>query len=202
MIDYYSTAKGNSAQLGVCRGFFRFVGYTNHNKLAIGIVSDLQLYVNKLIYSLSRAGDFAEFELELSIDGNHTILRGFQKYSGYRILGSGFAAEWDEKEKTLVSLMFFDIYQVPFVQISLPPPKLEPLLTSIKEKGYTGLTYKEPIIQGVRICQNRLTYGVKVVSEQSPFHGYQALVDVFTGEVVFLMGLSALGVYRVWGEPC
>jgi hypothetical protein len=84
----------------------------------------------------------------------------------------------------------------------IPEPKFSTLMAAIGKNGYVGFTYRQPIIEGIKVCGDRIAYSLRIVSEQSPLHGYVALVDIYTGELLLLIGLSALGVFRVWERNC
>jgi hypothetical protein len=205
VIEYFKTGKNNSVQIGFCRGEFRFLSYTNIAKIPLkGLGPDVPSSVGPLLKELSGDPYFTtDFILQVSDDGEFSrIYRGHQAYGNQRILASGYLVEWDLKDHVANSITFFDVYRLPVFQSPLPKPSTEKVMSMIYEYGFSGFTYREPYLQGLKICGGRPVYSLRIVAKQSPLHGYEALIDVYTGEVYLLIGLSALGVYRVWEKPC
>ncbi|MEM3096136.1 MAG: hypothetical protein QW756_08810 [Nitrososphaerota archaeon] len=205
VIDYYTTEKGNRVQVGLCRGEFRFLSYANLAKSPIYVLSrNIPASVEYLLKKLSGLAHLeTDFMVEQSSgEGGFRTIRGFQTYAGQRILASGYSVEWNDFEEIPTSIIIFDVYILPPIQPPLPQPKLDQLMSMVRERGFTGFTYRTPVVQGLKACDDRITYSLRVVSEQSPLHGYEALVDAYTGEVLLMIGLSALGVYRVWESVC
>ena len=205
VIEYFRTEENNSVQVGFCRGEFRFLSYTNLAKISLrGFTSDVPSSVALLLKELS--GDpyvTADFILDVGGDGGLSkIYRGYQAYRGQRILASGYLVEWGLEDDVANSITLFDVYRLPLIQRPLPKPNFEKVMAMIYEYGFTGFTYEEPHLQGLKICGGKPMYSLRVVAEQSPLHGYEALIDAYTGEVYLLIGLSALGVYRVWERTC
>jgi len=204
-IEYFATQAGNRVQVGFCRGEFRFISYTNERGIGLaGFTEDIKSSLNHLLRKLS--GDpylTTDFTYESTVDENGDVVyRGYQTLGGYKILGSGYYIETNTLEGSIKSVMLYDVYRMPLTQPMIPEPKLSELMTIIIENGYSGFTYKQPIIQGLKICGDRIAYSLRVVSEQSVLHGYEALIDAYTGEVLLLIGLSALGVFRIWEKTC
>jgi hypothetical protein len=204
-IEYFATRAGNRVQVGFCRGEFRFVSYTNERGIRLaGFTGDIGSSLNQLLKTLS--GDpylTTDFTYESTMGENgDMVFRGYQTLGGYKILGSGYYIETNTLEGSIKSVMLYDVYRTPLIQPVIPEPKFSQLLTTIRENGYAGFTYRQPIIQGIKVCGDRIAYSLRIVSEQSALHGYEALIDAYTGEVLLLIGLSALGVFRVWEKTC
>gem|GEM_PF-6117527 len=205
IIDYYTTTARNRVQVGFCRGEFRFISYINEQDIRLrGFTTDLGTSLDQLLRELSGDPYFmTDFTREYTVRENgDRVIRGYQTLGGYRILGSGYYIEENALEGIIKTVMLYDVYRKPLLQPIIPEPKLSELMSTIKEKGFSGFTYKQPIIQGIKVCGDRITYSLRVISEQSTLHGYEALIDAYTGEVVLLIGLSALGVFRVWQKAC
>lgn len=204
-IEHYATRAGNRVQVGFCRGEFRFVSYTNERGISLaGFTGDIRSSVNQLLRTLSGDPNLTtDFTLELTTSENgNAFFRGYQSLGGYKIIGSGYYIETDALQIGIKSVMLYDVYRIPPIQPVIPEPKFSTLMATIGKNGYVGFTYRQPIIEGIKVCGDRIAYSLRIVSEQSPLHGYVALVDIYTGELLLLIGLSALGVFRVWERNC
>lgn len=195
----FETVAGNGVEVGYCGDDFRYLTFMSE----LGVQARLQTVEDFMMYVLARMGVVSSTGIDLLVsvgagpDGLES-LRGVQKVGGLVIGGSGFHLLRKPAGGLLKAITIHQLYGISG-GTALPGPNFSRLLKIISEDG---MSYQEPHVKSLRVCGRRLAYNVFVRSANSPAVGYNAVIDIYDGEILSLLSLSPIGSQKIVPTKC